>query len=78
MTPLFICLFEFDVHRKNCTVGSEMEMEPLKSENRVTRVHILQAGSTFIEQNYRVTIEVVSNLPLATKQKFHFSMRLMY
>ena len=27
---------------------------------------------------YRVTIQVVSNLPLTSKQKFHFNMRSLY
>ena len=30
------------------------------------------------QEIYRVTIQVVSNLPLASKQKFRFSMRSMY
>ena len=40
--------------------------------------HIMGNNNWYILYKYRVTIQVVSNLPLTSKKKFRFSMRPMY
>ena len=50
----------------------------LTSPPKEHSIHSYRVGSGFTTWHYRVTLQVVSNIPLTSKQKLCFSMRPMY